>query len=186
MSAYKYYFIAGLMAFATVAKAQQTNAVSQTSKEQHTPAGAQTSGIQQMPVGPQLSSNRQASVEANASAIIMQQSVTATTNKPFKFTASQVPITGGSSENILSWTPLPANLQTSPIAKTQFLSTKQPAASKPVPSGYLNASSPTPDSYYQQCFGYFCKREWELQQKVHVPIKLRLGTYQTAQIQEGK
>ncbi len=107
-------------------------------------------------------------------------------NKQQTFTAIQFP-TGTNAEYVLSWTPLRANLQPSPVAKDRpLISKEQPAPSKPAPSGYLNASSLTPDSYYQQCFGYFCKREWELQQKVHVPIKLRLGTYQTAQLQEGK
>jgi hypothetical protein len=42
------------------------------------------------------------------------------------------------------------------------------------------------NTYYEQCFGYFCKREWNWEKQTKVPIKLRLGTYQTAQRMEGK
>lgn len=43
-----------------------------------------------------------------------------------------------------------------------------------------------PRDYYQQCFGYFCKREWNWEKQTKVPVKLRLGTYQEAQRIEGK
>jgi hypothetical protein len=43
-----------------------------------------------------------------------------------------------------------------------------------------------PRDYYQQSFGYFCKREWNLEKQTKVPVKFRLGTYQEAQRIEGK
>ncbi|WPQ64208.1 hypothetical protein SIO70_04940 [Chitinophaga sancti] len=44
----------------------------------------------------------------------------------------------------------------------------------------------TPHSYYDQCFGFFCKKEWNFEQRTKVPLKFRLGTYQEAQRIEGK
>lgn len=43
-----------------------------------------------------------------------------------------------------------------------------------------------PRDYYNQEFGYFCKREWRFEQQTRVPLKFRLGTYQEAQRMEGK
>jgi hypothetical protein len=43
-----------------------------------------------------------------------------------------------------------------------------------------------PRDYYNQEFGYFCKREWRFEQQTRVPLKFRLGTYQEAQRIEGK
>ncbi|SFD34184.1 hypothetical protein SAMN05518672_1011715 [Chitinophaga sp. CF118] len=49
------------------------------------------------------------------------------------------------------------------------------------------ATSPVgPGDYYQQCFGYFCKREWAWEKQTKVPVKFRLGSYQEAQRIEGK
>jgi hypothetical protein len=49
------------------------------------------------------------------------------------------------------------------------------------------AKSPVgPRDYYQQCFGYFCKREWDWEKQTKVPVKLRLGNYQETQRIEGK
>src|ERR1700743_3849681 len=87
-------------------------------------------------------------------------------------------------QQVMTWKPLKAGLSLV-NTKNQWLPFKQTSISKPAPTAYLNATAPQPDSYYQQCYGFFCKREWELQQKIHVPVKLRLGTYQTAQTQEG-
>lgn len=43
-----------------------------------------------------------------------------------------------------------------------------------------------PRDYYDQQFGYFCKKEWRFEQHTKVPLKFRLGTYQEAQRIEGK
>jgi hypothetical protein len=49
------------------------------------------------------------------------------------------------------------------------------------------AKSPVgPRDYYDQCFGYFCKREWDWEKQTKVPVKIRLGSYQEAQRIEGK
>ena len=51
----------------------------------------------------------------------------------------------------------------------------------------LNAAPPVgPADYYQQHFGFFCKREWNWEKQTKMPVKLRLGTYQHAQRMEGK
>jgi hypothetical protein len=44
----------------------------------------------------------------------------------------------------------------------------------------------SPHDYYDQSFGYFCKREWNFEQRTKIPLKFRLGTYQEAQRIEGK
>ncbi|HWV66583.1 hypothetical protein [Chitinophaga sp.] len=43
-----------------------------------------------------------------------------------------------------------------------------------------------PDAYYQQHFGFFCKKEWTWQKQTGLPLKFRLGSYSYAQQQEGK
>ncbi len=87
-------------------------------------------------------------------------------------------------QQAIAWKPLKASL--APVNnKNTWFPSKRTAISPPAPTAYLNTSIPLPDSYYQQGFGFFCKREWELQQKVHVPVKVRLGSYQAAQAQEG-
>lgn len=60
-------------------------------------------------------------------------------------------------------------------------------SSAPVTTTTPKVSSPVgPRDYYQQCFGYFCKREWNWEKQTKVPVKLRLGSYQEAQRIEGK
>jgi len=64
---------------------------------------------------------------------------------------------------------------------SSFFSSSQLTAIAP------KATSPVgPRDYYQQCFGYFCKREWNWEKQTKVPVKLRLGSYQEAQRIEGK
>ncbi|PUZ28430.1 hypothetical protein DCC81_02790 [Chitinophaga parva] len=86
----------------------------------------------------------------------------------------------------LTWKPLDREFQVSISPKQQaWVPFKQTSEVKPAPvAGYI-VNEPMADRYYQQCFGFFCKREWELQQKVHIPVKLRLGTYQLTRVQEG-
>jgi len=70
-------------------------------------------------------------------------------------------------------------VMTSPVvdfSSAQLLSTSAPKVKSPV----------GPRDYYQQCFGYFCKREWNWEKQTKVPVKLRLGSYQEAQRIEGK
>lgn len=57
----------------------------------------------------------------------------------------------------------------------------------PLPAYMLTpAPAMAPGAYYQQHFGVFCKKEWLLEKQIHVPVKLRLGTYQYTQRLEGK
>jgi hypothetical protein len=84
----------------------------------------------------------------------------------------------------LTWKPLQVNFQVS-FSTLQKFPFKQTSEVKPAAAAGLSMNTPTADSYYQQCFGFFCKREWELQQKVRIPVKLRLGTYQLTRVQEG-
>ncbi len=43
-----------------------------------------------------------------------------------------------------------------------------------------------PNLYYNQCFGFFCKQEWKVQQRTGLPVKIRLGDYSTTQRIENK
>ncbi|HEU4551190.1 MAG TPA: hypothetical protein VFS25_00080 [Chitinophaga sp.] len=57
----------------------------------------------------------------------------------------------------------------------------------PLPAYMITpVSAMAPGTYYQQHFGVFCKQEWLLEKQIHVPVKLRLGTYQYTQRLEGK
>jgi len=42
-----------------------------------------------------------------------------------------------------------------------------------------------PEEYYQQQFGFFCKKEWKLEKQTQIPLKLRLGSYQETERIEG-
>ena len=58
-----------------------------------------------------------------------------------------------------------------------------------VPEGSQNqrVQSPLkPNDYYDQHFGFFCKKEWNWEKQTQLPVKLRLGSYQEAQRIEGK
>ena len=53
--------------------------------------------------------------------------------------------------------------------------------------GVSAAKSPlAPNDYYQQHFGFFCKKEWNWEKQTQLPVKVRLGNYQEAQRLEGK
>jgi hypothetical protein len=43
-----------------------------------------------------------------------------------------------------------------------------------------------PNDYYEQHFGFFCKKEWNWEKQTQFPVKVRLGSYQEAQRLEGK
>jgi hypothetical protein len=69
--------------------------------------------------------------------------------------------------------------QSTPLFSAVFSSAQSPAVPK--------ATSPVgPRDYYQQSFGYFCKREWNWEKQTKVPMKFRLGSYQETQRIEGK
>ncbi|SKA15647.1 hypothetical protein SAMN04488128_1021181 [Chitinophaga eiseniae] len=56
------------------------------------------------------------------------------------------------------------------------------ASSLPPSPAYLMTSH----AYYDQHFGFFCKKEWGWQKQTGIPVKLRLGSYDLTQRQEGK
>jgi hypothetical protein len=56
----------------------------------------------------------------------------------------------------------------------------------PLPAYLLTPAGIAPDGYYQQHFGYFCKKEWAWEKRTGVPVKLRLGNYEYTQKIEGK
>lgn len=57
-----------------------------------------------------------------------------------------------------------------------------PASSLPPAPAYLM----TGHTYYDQHFGFFCKKEWAWQKQTGIPVKVRLGSYDLTQRQEGK
>jgi hypothetical protein len=42
------------------------------------------------------------------------------------------------------------------------------------------------DDYYSRHFGFFCKRELELEKTIHVPVRFRLGSLENCNRLEGK
>ena len=84
-----------------------------------------------------------------------------------------------------------AQLRVAPLYPLAVKKDTVKKVSSPAPPAYLSAVSPvpsrlSPDVYYQQCFGFFCKKEWMVEQRIKVPVKVRLGSYQEAQRIEGK
>ena len=43
-----------------------------------------------------------------------------------------------------------------------------------------------PADYYTRDFGFFCKRELEVEKKLHLPLKFRLGSLEYCNYLEGK
>ena len=43
-----------------------------------------------------------------------------------------------------------------------------------------------PQNFYVQQFGFFCKKEWQLEKAVKIPFKFRLGSLQQCDWLEGK
>ena len=43
-----------------------------------------------------------------------------------------------------------------------------------------------PADFYLQHVGYFCKKEWELEKSVHIPLRFRLGSLEYCNYLEGK
>jgi hypothetical protein len=85
-----------------------------------------------------------------------------------------------------------AGAQTFTMKPVKLLPVTKPAYKLPVRSVVspsLQAYPVTrvaPDAYYNQCFGFFCKKEWDWQKHTGIPVKVRLGNYSYAQKQEGK
>ncbi|HEY1167116.1 MAG TPA: hypothetical protein VGE90_18205 [Chitinophaga sp.] len=80
-------------------------------------------------------------------------------------------------------------LLTAGLAGAQSLRPVQKADTtlrSPVTAYLLTPTSIAPDGYYQQHFGYFCKKEWAWEKRTGVPVKVRLGNYEYTQKREGK
>jgi len=80
-------------------------------------------------------------------------------------------------------------LLTARLAGAQSLRPQQRADTTlraPLPAYLLTPASIAPDGYYQQHFGYFCKKEWAWEKRTGVPVKVRLGNYEYTQKIEGK
>lgn len=60
------------------------------------------------------------------------------------------------------------------------------AAQAPLPAYLLTPTRVGPGGYYQQHFGFFCKKEWAWEKQTGLAVKLRLGNYQYTQQLEGK
>ncbi|HTQ63635.1 MAG TPA: hypothetical protein VMI12_02505 [Puia sp.] len=43
-----------------------------------------------------------------------------------------------------------------------------------------------PADFYVQHIGYFCKKEWEFEKSVHIPLRFRLGSLEYCNYLEGK
>jgi len=57
--------------------------------------------------------------------------------------------------------------------------------------GYVDSyrsivNRPVPANYYMSTLGFFCKREWELEKKIHIPFRFRLGSLEYCNYLEGK
>jgi hypothetical protein len=68
----------------------------------------------------------------------------------------------------------------------QLAATRQNALISPVISPQQQDWRILPADYYVRDFGFFCKKEWEFEKKVHVPLKFRLGSLAYCNYLEGK
>lgn len=69
------------------------------------------------------------------------------------------------------------------VASPAYLSTFQVSDNRVLPTAKMPLA---PNDYYQQHFGFFCKKEWNWEKQTQLPVKVRLGSYQEAQRLEGK
>jgi hypothetical protein len=69
------------------------------------------------------------------------------------------------------------------VAAPAYLSSFRVTENKGVPG---TKAPLAPNDYYQQHFGFFCKKEWNWEKQTQLPVKVRLGSYQEAQRMEGK
>jgi hypothetical protein len=69
------------------------------------------------------------------------------------------------------------------------------AYTSPPPAGWNALASaasprsglaPLEEDYYSRHFGFFCKRELELEKSIHVPLRFRLGSLESCNRLEGK
>ena len=67
------------------------------------------------------------------------------------------------------------------VLKQEF----QPASSLPSTRPGFSAIMIEPD-YYTRHFGYFCKKEWQLEKITTIPLRVRLGSLDYVNRLEGK
>ncbi|MBO9727049.1 MAG: hypothetical protein J7623_00275 [Chitinophaga sp.] len=79
-----------------------------------------------------------------------------------------------------------AGAQTFALKPVKLLPPPKPAHIPPAPPPVYPVYRLSPDAYYQQHFGFFCKKEWVWQKSTGLPVKLRLGNYSYTQQLEGK
>lgn len=74
----------------------------------------------------------------------------------------------------------PANAFTSNVLGVKY------AADSRANMNLYNRFAVIQPNYYTQNFGFFCKKEWELEKSVNVRFKFRLGSLQYCDWMEGK
>lgn len=79
-----------------------------------------------------------------------------------------------------------------PVNKSAFIPVKMKVVSSatiPPPAIFYVrplAVKVLPQNFYVQQFGFFCKKEWQLEKAVKIPFKFRLGSLQQCDWLEGK
>jgi hypothetical protein len=56
----------------------------------------------------------------------------------------------------------------------------------PVPGSGKTSQYMLKADFYAQQLGFFCKKEWKLEQSIHFPIRFRLGSLEYCNYLEGK
>ncbi|GAA4320247.1 hypothetical protein [Compostibacter hankyongensis] len=77
------------------------------------------------------------------------------------------PAAPSSADAVAAFVPLPLSAALPPGA---------PGHGNRLPSGF----------YYDRCYGFFCKMEWQTEKRLHVPLSVRLGTLSYVDRLEGK
>jgi hypothetical protein len=68
-----------------------------------------------------------------------------------------------------AWVQSPGTLLVNAFAQTSYVPQKMPGA-----------------DYYLEHTGFFCKKEWEFEKTVHLPLRFRIGSLEYCNFLEGK